>query len=376
VAEDRKDDGYEFTPPDFDEDAFIHRELVSFKTTAILFVWGIVAAAVSWAAFLAVGGTDLGWFLGLLVCAGFGYALRFLFPRLGADVAHFKRKEWVGTGFLFFFTWLSFFVLVVNPPVTDIAPPQVFVYASPPVQEAGAPVTVEVLATDNGRVAKLDVTATRDGAPLTLPLESVGPDHLRATLPTAAGRYAITATATDGKGHTGRQVTNVTVGHVLDVNWPSGNRLDEAIDQVLVKASAGSQRIPPCAADYDKGRTFDCIRAMELRASDGSPSVPFEYSDQDGGWRATPNFPGWALGNHTYQAVAHYPTHFLGTRAVPGGELLGAKATLEVRIPAGDHQVATIPEPTQRAVQVPGLPVGLLAVGLLGIALLLRRRTQ
>ncbi|HEX2065337.1 MAG TPA: hypothetical protein VHI93_00855, partial [Candidatus Thermoplasmatota archaeon] len=95
MADEKKDgSGYEFVPPDFDEDAFVHREMVSFKTTSILFGWGVLAAAASWAAYVAVGGTDLGWLIGLALCGAFGYALKFLFPRLGADVSHFKRKEW------------------------------------------------------------------------------------------------------------------------------------------------------------------------------------------------------------------------------------------------------------------------------------------
>jgi hypothetical protein len=371
VAEDRKDgkDDYQFVPPDFDEEAFIHRELVSFKTTTILFVWGIVAAAASWAAFVAVGGTDMGWVIGLGLCALFGYALRFLFPRLGADVAHFKRKEWVGTGFLFFFTWLSFFILAVNPPITDVAPPQVLLHAGPAVQQAGAPVTVDVMATDNQRVAGMEVHVKRDGADLDVPFTAVAPDHLRGTLPAAEGRYTITATATDPKGHAGHQVANVTIGNVLQATWPTGNTLAKPTDQVLVTIKG----VPACAEDYDKGRTFDCLRTVQLHG-DGVPAVPLEYSSSDGGWRATPNFAGWTQGNHTYRVVAEYPTHFLGVRPVAGGNITGPQQALTILLPAGDHQVAIPPEPTQRAVNVPGPSIGLLAVALVGLALLARRR--
>ncbi|MEA3144589.1 MAG: hypothetical protein QOG31_1913 [Thermoplasmata archaeon] len=364
---DAKDDGYQFVPPDFDEDAFVHREMVSFKTTAILFVWGIVAAAASWAAFVAVGGSDLGWFIGLALCALFGYALKVLYPRLGADIAHFKRKEWVGTGFLFFFTWLSFFVLAVNPPVTDIAPPQVFLHAGPPIQEAGSPVTIDVFATDNQKVSSLEVRVTRDGAELTVPFDTVGPNHLRGTLPTtAAGRYTATATATDPKGHTGRQVANLTIGRVLDVTWPPGNLLNDAT-QVFVKVGGATA----CTADYDKGRNHDCIRTVELRSRDG-PSVTLEPSG--GGWRADGTFAGWATGNHTYQVVAEYPTQFLGSHPVPGGNVTGPSATLNVASAGGTHQVAIPPEPSARSVLVPAPSLGLVAVALLALAFLLRRR--
>jgi hypothetical protein len=372
VADETKDDGYEFTPPDFDEDTFIHRELVSFKTTSILFVWGIVAAAASWGAFVAVGGTDLGWFLGLALCAAFGYALKFLYPRLGADIAHFKRKEWVGTGFLFFFTWLSFFVLAINPPITDIAAPEVFVYGAPPVQEPGGNATFHVLATDNVAVQSLDIRVTRDGAALNVPLRRTGTDTAEGTLPGAAGRYTITATATDAKGHAGHRTANVTVGPALDVTWPHDNALAAPTDQVFV-------RVPgyhACAENYKDG-SFDCIRSVVLRRDDGTEIVlaPSKVGDE-AGWSAFAADAGWRSGNNTVTAVAKFPQHFLGSHPVPGGEATKGPVTLRVLGATGTQANPVQPEPTQRAVLVPGPSAGLLAAAILGLALLLRRRAN
>src|SRR5205085_1049358 len=73
VAEDKAPEGkgeYEFKLPDFDEDTFIHREMVQFKTTSLLFLWGIVTALVSWAAYaLLQGDESSGWLAGLLIAA-------------------------------------------------------------------------------------------------------------------------------------------------------------------------------------------------------------------------------------------------------------------------------------------------------------------
>lgn len=375
MAEDKKDDpSYEFAPPDFDEEAFIHKELVSFRTTAILFVWGIVAAAASWAAFAAVGGAKSGWFIGLALCAAFGYALRFLFPRLGADVSHFKRREWTGTGFLFFFTWLSFFMLAINPPLTDVAPPQLFVHAAPPIQEAGGAVRLDVLATDNDRVSGLQVQATRDGAPLTVDFHDGGANHRVATLGNAApGRYTVTATATDPKGHATVRTGNFTVGPTLDMTWPAGNALAKPDDHVLVKIGA----YPPCdPKDPGYKGGFACIRTVSLNRTDvarTAEGVALEYSDQFGGWLATANFKGWTPGNHTVQAIAQFPDTFLGAERVGGGEIASRPAAIDMRLPPGDHTVAVLPQPSARAVLVPGPGLGLTAIGLLGLALFLRR---
>ena len=81
-SKDGKDPDYEFIPPDFDEDAFIHKELVSFRTTSILFVWGIVAALVSWAIYGPMGADRGAWFAGLAVCAAFGFSLKVLYTQL------------------------------------------------------------------------------------------------------------------------------------------------------------------------------------------------------------------------------------------------------------------------------------------------------
>ncbi|MFA5944900.1 MAG: hypothetical protein WC876_10595, partial [Candidatus Thermoplasmatota archaeon] len=110
-SKDGKDSDYEFIPPDFDEDAFIHREMVSFRTTLLLFLWGIVAAAVSWGAFAAMGGVKTGWLVGLGIAAVFFLGLKSVFTMLKVDIKHFGRREWLGTGALYFFTWLSFFII-------------------------------------------------------------------------------------------------------------------------------------------------------------------------------------------------------------------------------------------------------------------------
>jgi hypothetical protein len=373
VAEDKKTDGYEFVPPDFDEDAFIHRELTSFKTTAILFVWGIVAAAVSWAAFVGVGGSDMGWFIGLLICAVFGYCLKFLYPRLGADIAHFKRREWMGTGFLFFFTWLSFFVLAINPPVTDIAAPQVFVNAGPAVQEAGGAVTLDVVATDNDRVSDVQVKVTRDNAPLNVEFHPAGTDHLQATMSSLPpGAYRVEATAKDGRGHTATHTTNFTVGNRFTIE-PAGNIVLSGLANQVVAKVDGTH---PCPADYDKGRDLDCLRTVYLKEATGAGTVPMEYSSTVGAWVATPNFAGWLPGNHTYQVVAQYPDRFLAAQKIPGGEVTSPPRAIDMQLTPGDHTVGVPAQPAQRTVQVPGASMPLLAIGFLGIALIARRHAK
>src|ERR1041385_8427267 len=64
-------DEYTFVPPDFDEEAFIHREVVGFRAGLVVCAWGLVCALLSWAIFAAMDGTKTAWLLGLLLLVGF-----------------------------------------------------------------------------------------------------------------------------------------------------------------------------------------------------------------------------------------------------------------------------------------------------------------
>ena len=371
-----KDADYEFIPPDFDEDAFIHREMVSFRTTLILFVWGIIAAAVSWAAFAAMGGARTGWLVGLLIVAAFGYALRFLFPKLGADVAHFKKRDWLGTAFLFFFTWLSFFIVAVNPPVSDYAPPRVELHASPSVQEAGDPVTVDLFVEDNVAVASHTFQVTQGGQPVPGVGEpdNLGRGHYQLTVEgLPPGTYQLNATATDSRGHEAAAGIDFAVTErILAVTLPAGGAIDDASDQVLVQAQG--EQFRPCTERKGSINNAPCVRLVELAPSGGGASIPMEHAATHGGWIATSNFAGWKAGANNVTVALHMVPSFAGSVKVGGGTITAGPYTVNVTAPTGTYAPKVLPEPTAPHRNVPGLGLPLLAVGLVAVALLARRR--
>jgi hypothetical protein len=368
VADPKKDEkgDYEFVAPDFDEHAFIHREMVSFRTTAILFAWGIVAAAVSWGLFLT--NPRYGWAIGLAVCAAFGYSLKVLFPRLGADIAHFKRREWMGTGFLFFFTWLSFFMLAINPPITDVAPPQVFLDTAP-VHEAGSNVTIAALATDNHHVTGLQVEVQRDGKPVAATLQDKGAGHQVATLAAAQpGTYRVVATASDGRNADAHANLTFVVGNVLHLKVPAG-----ALDGTnFVSATVDGSHA--CTKD-DIAAAATCLRAVFLRQANGDP-VQMDTADGTT-WKAEASYKGWTEGANNVTLVAQFQERFLGAERAPGGEVVAANpTTITVQGATGTHAVTLPDQPPHRAIQVPGPELGLLAVVLAGAALVASRRSK
>ena len=369
-------DDYEFIPPDFDEDAFIHREMVSFRTTLILFVWAIVAAAVSWAAFGAMHGARTGWLVGLVLCAAFGYALRFLFPRLGADIKHFAARDWLGTAALFFFTWLAFFILAINPPVSDFAPPRVDVHAAPLLQQAGGAVAVDLFVEDNAKLAGHDFHLLRDGAEVPLSLAPVSASHYRATATgLAAGTYVLQASARDASGHVADARANFTVvPKALTVDLPAGGVMDQATDQVLVKA--GDASLKPCA--IGKGNVAKdppCVRTVQLQLSSGK-AIDAEYSSAFGGWQATSNFAGWSTGDNNFTVSLQMLDNVVGSAVLPGGNLTAGPFNVTVATPVGTYapKVANQPVPGQR--RVPGLETPALVVGLVALVAVARRRLE
>jgi hypothetical protein len=372
------EENYEFIPPDFDEDTFIHRELVSFRTTLILFLWAIVAAAVSWGAFAAMGGVETGWLLGLGIAAVFFLGLKKLFGVLKVDIKHFGKREWLGTGALYFFTWLSFFIIAVNPPVSDFAAPRVELHASPLLQEADDPVTIDLFVDDNHAVDDYTFRLERNGQPLAGKgdLAEVGHGHYRYSAANLTpGTYVATASATDDRGHMDNHtVSFAVVQAILQVTLPQGGRLDEATDQVLVKAT--SPGFEPCETKKGRVTNFPCVRTVQLVFSDGD-RLPLEPSDQFGGWLATSNFAGWTEGANNFTVVMQMLPSFAGTAKVGGGNITAGPFALTVDVtnnPLGAYVPKVIDEPKAPTRNVPGLELPLLALGLLAAAFVVRRR--
>lgn len=360
-AKDASDEEYQFEVPDFDEDAFIHKEMVSFKTTSTLFAWGVLAALVSWGLWESMDGAATGWYLGLLIVAAFGAALKWLYPLLRLDISHFGRREWLGTGFLLFFTWLAFFLLLTNPPFSDHADPVMEGFASPPLQQEGGDVVLDLFATDNGRIDTFSFTLTQGSTTLATEtdLNLVADGHYRYTLEDpGAGTYAYTATATDAKGNAADLEGSVAVSsRALTVNPSSGTL---GVTESLVVRLADD-------TDFDPLNVY-------LRKDDGS-RIYLEYSDDFQGWIATTAYDGWVEGDNTFTAVAEEDNKFFGATTVNGTAIERGPFTLTIDDASGDKQVTprtkeTVPPNVKHT---PGL--GSLAVaGVLAAAAIVARR--
>src|SRR5436189_4878918 len=156
------------------------KEMRAAKATILVVLWTIPAALISWGLTLA----------GVAVVAGFAglgmmFLLKWIFPLLNVDISGYKRKDWLGHGVTFFFSWLAFWILLLNPPFADLTNPVILGVSSPNFGSTACwgslnittprSITLNVTASDNVAVSAVTVTIAITGA-------TTGLSHVSGTL--------------------------------------------------------------------------------------------------------------------------------------------------------------------------------------------------
>jgi hypothetical protein len=116
----RKEEEPEWTPPEFDEVGYMRKEIESAQVALVIIAWSAVGAGLAYVLSIFVH-PAAGFLLGLAAFA----PLYFLLPALRLPVATFKRRDWFGHASIYFFCWLAFFILLLNPPFGDHTPPTI-----------------------------------------------------------------------------------------------------------------------------------------------------------------------------------------------------------------------------------------------------------
>src|SRR5438874_273504 len=176
----RKDEPTDWVAPDFDEVGYMRTEIQAAKTAVLTIAWAAVGAIVSFLLYSV--NAALAFFAGIGVAFGLYYVL----PYLGSAVKGFKRRDWTGHGITYFFSWLAFWILLLNPPFGDFTTPTIQAISVSPVHTGytgylsclplvGGAVTVPLTmgndsvyvlfrATDNVGLASLQVNVTPGGS--------------------------------------------------------------------------------------------------------------------------------------------------------------------------------------------------------------------
>jgi hypothetical protein len=237
----KKDEGEEeeeqFGPPPFDEKAFYTGELHTSKATIVAALWGLVIAVVSTGVYAAT----MDFTFGLAAGVAAALVLKPLLDRLGVATADWGVSKWAGAGFSYFATWLSLWILFVNPPIMDLSPP-VLKDQTPSIQELGSRIRLDISAVDNTEVTSLSATITRpDRTEQTSAEFILETGHLyRLELgdinATATGTYLYRVRAEDPSGHSTVLAGSLRVVEpeppVITLIAPS-NGSEIAIDQAI-----------------------------------------------------------------------------------------------------------------------------------------------
>ena len=120
----------DFALPEFDEGAYMRKEVEGAKAAVVTVILAVPVAGLLYG--LAVWGLAIvAFFLGL--------ALTFALPRLfrmleflpwpKVDTSKFERRDWLGHGSTFLFSWLAFWILLLNAPFVDLTSPVIGVTA-------------------------------------------------------------------------------------------------------------------------------------------------------------------------------------------------------------------------------------------------------
>jgi hypothetical protein len=113
---------YEFRPPDFDEKEFLKKEIRDTRTALTTIVYAVCFGIV--AGLISMMGANLAPVAFLVGIAGI-VTLKYFYPIAKVDTSEFKKRNWAGNIGTYFFTFLAIWVLMLNMPFSDHAPPSI-----------------------------------------------------------------------------------------------------------------------------------------------------------------------------------------------------------------------------------------------------------
>ena len=114
----KSEPSFEF--PEFDRSEWLVKEVRDSKAGLFSIVWALLMGLASWQIALATEQARYGLLFGFAAC----FAIVKVLP-LVIDTSSFERKSWAGPILTSVFAWLGVFILLSNPPFSDIAPPRV-----------------------------------------------------------------------------------------------------------------------------------------------------------------------------------------------------------------------------------------------------------
>ena len=119
----KKRESEEWKEPEFDEVDFMRKEIRLARGAIVTVLWAVPAALIGYT--LTIWNPGLGPALAFLAGVAMLYLLKWVFPRVGVITGKFKRRDWVGHTASFLFSWLAFWILLLNAPFADLTAPTI-----------------------------------------------------------------------------------------------------------------------------------------------------------------------------------------------------------------------------------------------------------
>lgn len=295
---------YEFQMPHFDEEEFISEQKKKARSSFISFGFGILMGIICSAVWVSLGDSSLKWPVTFLlgICS-IGFLIK-IFQFFTIDISTFERKDWLGTGAFYFFTFLAFFIICINPPFYDGSPPVIETFALPGVQEIGGHTVLTAKITDNVGLSETNIEIfTPSGATINGSLINDG-GHMYfydfMNTENISGIFTYRIISKDSNGNEVAENGNFTfredIIHISE--YQQGQSLSR-LDEIQI-------RVPNLGMDTNTMRVFYTVNnGEEINASySGEDTYTGEYI-----YTSSPDRIGWTTGFVTVEVfveVIHY----------------------------------------------------------------------
>ena len=117
--EKQEKEGFEYKPPEFDEEEYLRKEVRDSKTLLVTIAYAALIGIASYGVMFTE--VALAALLGIIAVV----FLRHIYPLIGIDTSAIEKKQWAGNIVMYLFTWLAVWILLTNPPFSDIAGPTI-----------------------------------------------------------------------------------------------------------------------------------------------------------------------------------------------------------------------------------------------------------
>ncbi|NYT12757.1 MAG: hypothetical protein GKC03_09485 [Methanomassiliicoccales archaeon] len=208
-----KEEEYEWVPPEFDEKAFLEKDIKGTRALLVTVVICVIFAVIGY--FVS---TSVHWALGFVILLVGIVVLRYIYPFTGVDRESLETKTMIGNFVLFFLLFLGLWILFMNPPFSDhtnpsIGEPTIWVDVGGVWTEltdqneqtlihAGDPVNITAKVTDNGKLNSIRIEVVLAGESGTfVNMTDVGNNIYGFNATYSQGSYVFTIKATDSAGN-------------------------------------------------------------------------------------------------------------------------------------------------------------------------------